>query len=153
VFQYLSAFAAVLFVGWAQHSARQPARKDGQFVIVEYTWSSRILGVVAVVLFGWLMLQFFREDGRGALFFLPFELAVLALAANWWLTQIRVGPEQLEVRSPWRRRRSIPWDAVRALRGGMKGYRIETATAGLVRFNQLQRGHRELLEMVKLKTR
>lgn len=102
MFEYLSPFTALLFVGWAQHSARRPARKDGPFVILEYPWSSRMLGAAVVVVFAWMLWRCFREDGRSALVFPPFELAGLALTAHWWLTQIRVGPEHLEVRSPWR---------------------------------------------------
>ena len=71
-------------------------------MILEYPWSSRMLGAAVVVVFAWMLWRCFREDGRSALVFPPFELAGLALTAHWWLTQIRVGPEHLEVRSPWR---------------------------------------------------
>lgn len=149
----ISAGASVI---WAKRAARSPARQVGEDTIVEFSLAIRILGTAValacaylsayLILLGVLSYRGLAIFASATIF--PMTLFFVALALYWWFTQIRFGTEYLQVRSPWRRPRRIPWSALQDVQGGPNSYRIETNGYGSVRFNSLQRGHLALLEAV-----
>ena len=112
--------------------------------IVEYGLPQRLLGMSVILILLYLVTREFRNEESKRLFFglwlLPILVLVSVFTVHVWVAKIRFYRESIEVISPWRRRRVVPFSKVRVVRAGMAGWTVQTAGYGSIRFNHLQRG-------------
>ena len=74
--------------------------------------------------------------------------AAIALNLEFFGVRILYDAEGIETRSPWRRRRRIPWEATRIVRYTpiLKWYELKTVGHGTVRMHDYLAGRASLIE-------
>jgi len=152
---YLTPFFAVAFVIWAGSYARRRARISGEAQILEYGLPHKLLAWSATLILLYLVIHGFRGDASDRLFLgfglFPILVPVSLITLHVSLAQIRFSRESIEVSSPWRRQRVIPFSKVRDVRAGIAGWTVQTEGHGSIRFNHLQRGWRQFRKSLQEK--
>lgn len=138
---------AVLVLWIASYTRREP-RIVRNARVVEYGSAHKMIGSIAVIALLYVSVRWSLdyEDPFFALLLLPFLMFAAALTAHWWIAQIRFDDDTIEVISAWRRRRLIPFLAVRGVHAGMAGWKVQAGGYGSIRFNHLQRGWQRFRE-------
>lgn len=113
----LSSGLIVVVLSWLARSAKTNARREGCGFVVEYGraakgfvvffWLPILAGTVATLWAGVI------EPFAGIGFF---TMLVLPLHLEFFHVSVRYDQEGLHLRSPWRKNRTIPWSALRAIR-------------------------------------
>lgn len=141
---YVVPFVTPVLVLWLSGRALKAPRTVGGARVVEYGLPHKLVGIAATLLTSYLIIrEFFADDGQPlflGLLLSPFLAIAAALTAHWCVTQIRFDSENIEVISPWRGRRLVPFSSVRTVSAGMAGWTVRTAGFGTIRFHHLQRG-------------
>jgi len=150
------AAAAALFVtSQLMLAARREARREGATSVLEYGRPIRLLIVVL-----WL---FVAVGGGLALFAAPedrwiaacvvggFFLMVLVLHLEFFRVRIAYDKEGIGTRSPWRFKRSIPWEEITGVRFSnlALAYVISTQHCGRVTIHLYLSGVQSLLDELK----
>ena len=133
---------------WNRRELRAPARIDGVWTVVEYPKAFRALCLFTCIFLGAVFLHLLLKDvvtmqnvGFAALGETPFVVITLWV----WRTRIRFSTEELEIRTTFRRERTIERRLLGVPHVAYPGWVVDVPGHGRVRINPGQCGYRELL--------
>lgn len=148
----LSGAAAAFLLGWLRRAAQRESVESAGSHCACFPKAMRIFVIVLWLLtagFIALMGFFVREaTARDAILVgLFFGSLTLVLHLEAFGTRVTWDDRNIYTKSPWRRRRIIPFAAVRAcdFSQTLQWYRIYTEDQGIIRLHTLMRGVPELL--------